>query len=347
LERLISFGPLGFAIFVLLKQKRTNHHYLLTNLSIILFVIFVELLQAGIVGRHARLLDALFAILNGGLGAILAAMVYEKRNNLLLFCRFAIVVVNVSLIWTLYSANSGGQLSNWNCDYPLVLANEATNDRPWLGKLHGFAIYLNELDAGQIRLLEQTPFTSKGETLRKSMGAIVWIVADNQGNIPTLKYYKSENQSESVELKLRKLDITTPVTITNPDIGNKMCIDILRQQIFTVEVLISKLDLSHTGLARIISNSLTPGLRNFTLGQEEGDIVFRVRSLRNGVNGTKLAIRTRGNKLRSKYNHIVATYSQGRASIILNGKDQNRSVNYNKVFLLSNGTPIFGVWRGY
>ena len=38
---------------------------------------------------------------------------------------------------------------NWNSSYRFMLANEDTNDRPWLGQLHGVAIYDQALNAVQ------------------------------------------------------------------------------------------------------------------------------------------------------------------------------------------------------
>ncbi|NOX43565.1 MAG: hypothetical protein GXP19_07525 [Gammaproteobacteria bacterium] len=106
----------------------------------------------------------------------------------------------------------------------------------------------------------------------------------------------------------------------------------------------SNFDFSLGGPARLISNSISPSLRNFTVGQEKGDIVFRVRSIRNGVNGGNLAVKTPGNALRSGKNHIVATYNHGSASIILNGKHLNANVDYSKIFLLSDSVPIPVIW---
>ena len=37
--------------------------------------------------------------------------------------------------------DQNGDLSNWNLNYPLVLANELTQDRGWLGELHLVALY--------------------------------------------------------------------------------------------------------------------------------------------------------------------------------------------------------------
>ncbi|NOX43564.1 MAG: hypothetical protein GXP19_07520 [Gammaproteobacteria bacterium] len=210
LERLFTFGLLGFVLNMKFMQKKFDSHYFLSIFCIVVFAVGVECLQAGVVGRHARLLDVTFAILCGVLGVTIAAVIYEQRNYLFQLSRFTAVAVNVMLIWILTAAGLGAQLSNWDCEYPLVLANELTGDRPWLGRLHGGAIYLNELEIDQVRLLEKTAFTSKGETLRQSMGAVVWVTAGGEGALPTLQYRNPDKKSESIYLKLLadQLDIT-------------------------------------------------------------------------------------------------------------------------------------------
>lgn len=45
----------------------------------------------------------------------------------------------------------GGHFNNWDPDYCLVLGNEATGDRPWLGKIAYVAIYNQPLDAREVR----------------------------------------------------------------------------------------------------------------------------------------------------------------------------------------------------
>jgi subtilisin-like proprotein convertase family protein len=44
-----------------------------------------------------------------------------------------------------------GDFSNWNATYPLVLGNEATLDRSWLGSLHLVAIYDRELSLAEVQ----------------------------------------------------------------------------------------------------------------------------------------------------------------------------------------------------
>ena len=43
-----------------------------------------------------------------------------------------------------------GELTTWDATYPIVVANEATNDRAWLGELHLIAVYDRALGAGEV-----------------------------------------------------------------------------------------------------------------------------------------------------------------------------------------------------
>jgi hypothetical protein len=44
-----------------------------------------------------------------------------------------------------------GGLTEWDPTYPIVVANEAINDRAWLGELHLIAIYDRALEAGEVQ----------------------------------------------------------------------------------------------------------------------------------------------------------------------------------------------------
>lgn len=50
------------------------------------------------------------------------------------------------------TGSAGGDLSNWDDSYRLLLGNETSNDRPWIGTLHLVALYdraLSEADVAQ------------------------------------------------------------------------------------------------------------------------------------------------------------------------------------------------------
>jgi hypothetical protein len=43
-----------------------------------------------------------------------------------------------------------GGLTPWDGTYPILVANEATRDRAWLGELHLIAVYDRALDVGEV-----------------------------------------------------------------------------------------------------------------------------------------------------------------------------------------------------
>ncbi|MBT8469245.1 MAG: LamG domain-containing protein, partial [Deltaproteobacteria bacterium] len=43
-----------------------------------------------------------------------------------------------------------GGLSQWDATFPIIVANEGTNDRAWLGALHLIAVYDRALGAAEV-----------------------------------------------------------------------------------------------------------------------------------------------------------------------------------------------------
>ena len=51
----------------------------------------------------------------------------------------------------LASHNQGADLGNWDTSFPMVLANEPTGDRPWLGTYHLVAVYSRALTSAEVQ----------------------------------------------------------------------------------------------------------------------------------------------------------------------------------------------------
>ncbi len=77
---------------------------------------------------------------------------------------------------------------------------------------------------------------------------------------------------------------------------------------FTLSVVVQTGDTSQTGPGRIISLSIDPLHRNFTLGQEGPDLVFRLRPPFTGLNGSDPALIVPGVFSEVEKRHIVVTY---------------------------------------
>jgi len=88
---------------------------------------------------------------------------------------------------------------------------------------------------------------------------------------------------------------------------------------FAIEAIVTPNKASQIGPARIISFSLDPYKRNFTLGQDGNQLTLRLRTTQTGENGlrpqTKLFPITEGQS-----HHIIVSYQPGRLTAYLNGQ---------------------------
>lgn len=87
----------------------------------------------------------------------------------------------------------------------------------------------------------------------------------------------------------------------------------------SVEAVITPADLKQAGPARIISFSTDSGSRNFTLGQQDDQLIWRLRTPRTGGNGTspETALCTLAAGVP---HHVVVSYRPGRITCLVNGK---------------------------
>ncbi|MEZ6062435.1 MAG: LamG domain-containing protein [Planctomycetaceae bacterium] len=79
----------------------------------------------------------------GSLKSVLTHIVYTRDSD-----GTATVFVDGKPIAT---QKTEGDLSNWDESYPLLIANEATADRAWLGDLHLIAVYSRALTVGEVQ----------------------------------------------------------------------------------------------------------------------------------------------------------------------------------------------------
>ena len=77
---------------------------------------------------------------------------------------------------------------------------------------------------------------------------------------------------------------------------------------------------SDAGAARIVSLSVSPWRRDFTLAQEHRHIRFRVRNGVAGENGTRRLLETRDVARRGRLMHVAATYDHGRMALYVDGR---------------------------
>lgn len=93
---------------------------------------------------------------------------------------------------------------------------------------------------------------------------------------------------------------------------------------FSLEVWIASQSEVQSGPARIVSYSLNPSLRNFTLGQAGENLVMRLRTTKTDLNGVKPHLKVDNVFRAPVLQHIVVTYDFLEQRVYINGAMQAR-----------------------
>jgi VanZ family protein len=298
-ENLILFLPLGFGASGLLAKTQLNPRI---QLSLILicsafFSSTIETLQAFLPSRHPTGTDILTNTIGSGLGYFTFChwrfQLAQAIARILRRIRRGSTVKNLTFIYWVYfliiliissAVQTTTNLSNWNTDYPLIIGNEATGDRPWKGSISQLAIADRLLSEPEINILFQ-------KESKFSLNSSSWLISyqfdrpnpwesRNKILLPFLTQEESLKPEKNGVLNLnRDRWLQTKGSAKN-------LITILRQQHqFSLILTLATLEDLQSGPARIVSLSKTPFERNLTLGQEENDLVFRLRTPITGRNG--------------------------------------------------------------
>ncbi len=328
----IPFGVLLFYIFRNFIQKHKAVLYIPVVLGILLSIC-IEVLQI-FTDRFTSFWD----VISNMLGTVLGFQVMKNR-----YIRHTIVTC-ISGIWSkrifrlsllgmyiffifiiLYYPYHRNTLENWNTSYHLLLGNEATFDRPWRGEIFSVALYNQRLSEDEVENLFRLDYESTSVNLRKGSGLVLlYDFSEGSGNIIHDKMdtgssvnLKAENITWIENLGIR-LDSNSRVqSIKDTD---KLINMLQSTSEMSIEIWLRTLDLAQTGPARILSLSINPDKRNFTLGQNDKDIHLRVRTPLTGLNGSKINLVSSSVLEDKDIHHIVAVFDRGTERAFLDGK---------------------------
>ena len=185
------------------------------------------------------------------------------------------------------SAEVSGDLSNWDANFRLALANELTKDRPWLGELHQISVYDRELNQEMI-----TQRFQAGSDKMPDRALVLYTFREGSGD--TIKDVSGTGQP--LELKIEDADavkwllggglaVQRPVLIASSTPGERIISAIKKSNAITIETWIKPANTTQAGPARIVTLSKDPGNRNFTLGQKGDAYEVRLRTSSTSPNG--------------------------------------------------------------
>jgi VanZ family protein len=349
-ERFAAFFPLGW-LAGRAAGARSRQPGAISCFAVALFALLLELTQSFIESRHARLTDFLLATVFGCIGAGVGSWLGVRPEARKVRRLFFAVLITGNLVVTLIASQSivAAGIDEWDCSYPLLVANELTEDRPWLGRIRGLAIYPMALSAADIQRLATAPLSREGVDLRRKTGVLALYGFDAIHGQTAPQLLPDGPRDDLVlppsgpstwQIEDGVLVVQGPILVRSAGAANAICSAIVASKAFTAEVEVASADVAQGGPARILSQSADALHRNFTIGEEFGRLVARIRTPWNGENGAFLPLETETPVLTDGWHHIVFSYARGTASLFMDGAEIAPSVPYHKMMLVGEGVAI-------
>jgi hypothetical protein len=315
LINLLLFVPLG----VLLHHEGRHRSLKLLSILIlagtigVLISTAVEYLQAFLPTRDSSFRDVL-ANTGGALLGVAADRVWGARaeahvNRLRagtssamlagLMAAFLVVALVISA-----ALQARTRLSNWSVEYPLLIGNEGSGDRPWRGRV--FALAMSDAAtplASARRFSSGEPIVVSGTEIAAFDFNGEPPYRDAAGNLPDLEWTQRPNTSHDAGIRLAGRS-----WLRSDGPASGLVRRLRETNAFTLRVKCATDDTGQYGPARIISNSVSRSLRNFTLGQQGTDLVFSLRTPGTGTNGAPLEVFVPGVFSDGRPREILVTY---------------------------------------
>jgi VanZ family protein len=181
--------------------------------------------------------------------------------------------------------------SNWSPTFPLVVGNELTGDRPWVGTISEFQIYPFAMAPSQIDDLAHNAAHADNAPLPS--GGLIPLAASD------LRYGHSLLSSDQ-QLSFHDA--------------------LIQQNQLTLLVSMQTNNLEQRGPARIITYSQDRSNTNFTLAQLHDTLTFRLRTPASGANGSNPALYSGPVLSAGRPAFVAAVYDGRNSRLYVDGK---------------------------
>lgn len=354
LQNILCFVPWGaiYYIFTASPNRRPHSLVLLAALVGTIVSVAIEICQI-FFSRDPSVFDVLANTLGAGIGASLCAfspidvrrvvarsLVRAEPSQLLLPASLLLgivpLLISVSKFpWT--------DFHNWDRGFALQIANEASLNRPWLGKIYLVAIYDRALAPEEIVRNFQLGASNEAMGSRVNRGLIA-LYAFTEGHGTEVRDVSGYRRPLDLTLSQSShfrwlgqgngLEVIQPAVLTSGRPADKLYDALNTSGELSVEVWITPANVKQKGPARIVSFSRDPVARNFTVGQDGADIDFRLRTPVSGTNGTAVNLRTQDGFLTGKQTHLIATYRNSVEKLYVDGREHPDKVDLKKANII-------------
>lgn len=332
IANVLLFMPFGFGLSCLMQKSKPRG---IVALIVVLAAssglsLTVEVLQVFLPSRTPTPSDIVTNTIGGFLGFVCfrlwrikilsyASAVIRKskgcfavKNLVVGFIAYATLVFLISI-----PLPSATNLSTWNPNFPLLLGNEKTGDRPWWGYISELAIADKGISPEEVARVfsSQNSFAAIGDSLQAYYHFIgKGSYPDQTGQLPSLSW-----RGEAPAAQDKTGIFLTPSGWLEASPVTSMTQKLRQTSQFTLSTTIATVDTAQTGPARIISLSNAAHERNFTLGQEGNNLVLRLRTPITGENGLNPQVIVPDVFTDKNFHRVVITYSAPVLRIYIDG----------------------------
>ncbi len=331
---IVLFFPYGLGLGGLLKVRRLPIATKIGSLVLLSFglTFTVEVLQLLLPSRSSSATDLFTNTLGGtlsGLYVLFDWIRYARQIGRTLIVSWSKrwVVVGLLVAWLALMSGvtlklqSMTDLTDWNPEFRLTIANEATGDMVWDGQVSGLSLISQALEDGDVRsLLQATQFpTLPDAQLDYDLTGKPPYADRSRLNAPPLLWrpYPPETISP---LEIRKP--VRPMPWFSQDEPAREVINAIRQShAFTLSTTIATNQLEQygpDGPVPILTVSWDVYQRNVSLLQSGDRLLATVRTPLTGNNGEHFVLRS-AERLENRPYRVVMTYQEGRLRLYTTG----------------------------
>jgi glycopeptide antibiotics resistance protein len=341
----IPFGILLYYLWSSLKRTKASAVFYACVCSV-LINFFYELCQVFFAGRHASAIDLLSKTVGSFCGTLSAGFCPTGVSEQVRWVWWKVekpkIPLFIALMLAVFPAVAFAlqypwfNFRNWDPRFSLQIGNEATGDKPWLGKIYLAALYNRALSRDEIARHFQWGFSPAERTSTGQEGPVA-LYMFNEGTSNTL--HDMSTFGPPLDLIFipgshvrwlpdsNGIEILQPTVVQSHGPATKLFTAFTAMSELSVEVWINPANITQTGSARIIAFSRDWWTCNFMLAQMRGDLVFKVRTPFSGREGGRVTLQTDDSFLTTETFHIVATYKHGIERLYVNGREHTPPVD--------------------
>ncbi len=349
-NNIILFIPWGFSLAWILPRKKLTYLGILIIAIITSFGISlsVEFLQYFLPQRISNFTDVTTNTIGGGVGTFLywwrkkfcyfIHSLISKNHQKLTYKSVGLVLIgyfvfiNLIIASLLFSVNLG----NWDNDFPLVIGNEATGDRPWNGRIESLNLSDRALTRTEIQAAfqEDQAFWSQSDSVIAS-----YIFSQSEpsqennfanliGTQPKLVWQQKSLKQSVSNSGDRSITVNRDRWLITPESASIINQKLQQTNQFTLSAIIATNEIKQPNYPRIISISGNPFYRNFTIAQDHENLLLRLRTPITGENGNEpeLLISNIFNDV--QFHHLIVTFDSNNLNIYVDSLKRKYSFTF-------------------